>query len=215
MNEGQTFSVSLFYKSFIDPIELTVFNEENPDTFQPRNLGDSRLYGIELEMRKNMAFIAEKFKNIFINSNVSFIDSELKMGPAELESRLTSARTGEKVEETREMQGQSPYLINVGLSYVSENSDLDIGFYYNVQGSRLAVIGLGRYADVYDDPFNSLNFKLIKSFGEKKRSQLSFSINNILNDKLDQSYKSFESDNFLFSRRNPGVTFGLGFNYNF
>ncbi|MBC6408923.1 MAG: TonB-dependent receptor [Ekhidna sp.] len=215
LEDAQTYSISAFYKTFENPIELTVFDAANPDTFQPRNLGDSRLYGIELEVRKNLGFLTPAFDNILLNTNVSFIQSELEMGPLELDSRISSARVGENVDDTRKMQGQSPYLINVGLSYNSDDGKLDAGFYYNVQGRRLAVIGLGRNADVYDDPFHSLNFKAIKSLGKNQQSQLSLSVNNILGDKRDQTYESFGSPNFIFSRRNPGTSFSLGFGHKF
>jgi len=215
MDRGQTYSVSAFYKTFEDPIELTVFNAANPDTFQPRNLGDSRLYGVELEARKHLGFVSKSLDNIMINSNVSFIQSELEIGPAELESREANARVGEEVDDTREMQGQSPYIVNIGLSYTSDDGDLDAGFYYNVQGRRLAIIGLGRNADVYDDPFHSLNFKAIKSFGSNQRSQVSFSVNNILDDDRDQTYESFGSSDAIFSRRSPRRSFNFGFGYKF
>ncbi|MDE0470565.1 MAG: TonB-dependent receptor [Ekhidna sp.] len=215
LESGQTYSISAFYKTFKDPIELTVFDAANPDTFQPRNLGDSGLYGVELEVRKNLSLLTPAFDNILLNTNVSFVQSELEMGTLELDSRVSSARVGEIVDDTRKMQGQSPYLVNVGLSYNSDDGSLDAGVYYNVQGRRLAVIGLGRNADVYDDPFHSLNFKTIKSLGKDQRSQLSLAVNNILGDNREQTYESFGSPEFIFSRRNPGTSFSFGFAHQF
>ena len=213
--QGQTYSVSAFYKTFQNPIELTVFDASNPNTFQPRNLGDATLYGLELEARKNLGFLTPILDNVLLNTNVSFIESELEMGIAEIESRENSARVGETVDNVREMQGQSPYILNIGLSYTSDEGDLDAGLYYNVQGRRLAIIGLGRNADVYDDPFNSLNFKAIKTLGAEQQAQLSFSVNNILGDDRDQTYDSFGSSNVIFSRRSPGTSLSVGFGYKF
>lgn len=214
-DRGQTYSVSAFYKTFNNPIELTVFNAANPNTFQPRNLGDAYLYGIELEVRKSLDFLGSNFENLFINSNVSIIQSVLEMGEPEINSRESTARNGETVEDTRVMQGQSPYIVNVGLSYTSTDGALDAGLFYNVQGRRLAIIGLGRNADVYDDAFHSLNFKATKNFAKDQRASVSFSIDNILGDDRDQTYESFGSSNAIFSRRSPGRTIGVGFGYKF
>ena len=37
---------------------------------------------------------------------------------------------------------------------------------YNVQGKKLAVIGVGAIPDVYEQPFHSLNMKVSKTFGK-------------------------------------------------
>lgn len=214
-DRGQTYSISAFYKMFDNPIELTVFNAANPNTFQPRNLGDAHLYGIELEGRKNLDFVSSIFANFFINTNVSFIQSVLEMGEPEIASREATARDGETVDDTRVMQGQSPYIVNVGLSYTKPDGSLDAGLFYNVQGRRLAIIGLGRNADVYDDPFHSLNFKATKNLGADQRASVSFSVDNILGDDRDQTYESFGSSNAIFSRRSPERTIGIGFGYKF
>lgn len=46
-------------------------------------------------------------------------------------------------EEDRPMQGQSPYLINTGLSYRNEKTGITAAVFYNRIGKRIA--GVGRY----------------------------------------------------------------------
>ena len=60
MPGGQIFSVSTFYKNFTNPIEMTSFDATAPNSFTPRNVGDANLFGVELEVRKNLSFINPK-----------------------------------------------------------------------------------------------------------------------------------------------------------
>lgn len=209
---GQTVSLSFFYKKFQNPLELVVFSESAPDNFQPRNLGDARVYGIEFEIRKRLGVIAPNLSDFMFSLNTAIIKSELEMDKSaggEYESRLNNLRDGETIEDTRPMQGQAPYLINVGINYAPFDSDWEGGLYYNVQGRRISIVGIGAAADVYDVPFHSLNFSLRKEFGKQKNQQLSFQISNILDAERRREYESFGSSNATFSLLNPGRTFSL------
>lgn len=213
---GQTVSFSAFYKSFMDPIELVTFSESAPDNFQPRNMGDAIVYGVELEARRNLGFVSPAMENFFINGNISLIESRLQMDKrpnGEYESRKNNARIGEAVKDTRQMQGQAPYLINGGLSYAGRNNGLEAGIYYNVQGKKLAIVGVAGTADVYDMPFHSLNLSVGKRFGSDERSQLSLKVENLLGSKTVQEYESFGSLNQTFSSLSPGRAISLSFGY--
>ena len=50
---NELFAISAFYKVFKDPIELSYY-EQARETFQPRNLGEAKVYGLEIEFRKNL-----------------------------------------------------------------------------------------------------------------------------------------------------------------
>src|SRR3546814_15321451 len=83
----------------------------------------------------------------------------------EYDSRQHFAREGEEVEDTRNLQGQSPYLINGGFNYHNTDLGLEAGLFYNVQGKTLDIIGFSKNADVYIEPFSSLNFNFSKKIG--------------------------------------------------
>jgi TonB-dependent receptor len=117
--DGQMFALSGFYKNFKDPIELTFFLQA-PTQVTPANLGDGKVYGAEFEFRQRLGFLTEGLNNLKLNANVSLIKSELTMSDAEYNSRVLAARNGETVDRKRDLQGQSPYLINVGLDYAND-----------------------------------------------------------------------------------------------
>ena len=176
---SEMFAFSGFYKDFTDPIELT-FYESAPDQITPKNLGSAKVYGIEFEFRKSLGFILESLDKLKFNINASYINSELTMNIDEYNRRVLAARDGESIEDTRDLQGQSPFLINTGLNYNNSDTGLQTGLFFNVQGKTLEVVGTGIVPDVYTKPFSSLNFTLNKSFGQDKKSTIDVKVSNIL-----------------------------------
>jgi len=208
---GQTVAISGFYKSFTNPIELVAYSAAAPSNFQPRNVGNATVAGAEFEVRKNLGFMG--LKNFEVNSNFSYIYSAVTRDSAEYAARVASARTGEVISEVRPMQGQSPYMINVGLNYNNPKKGWQGGLFYNVQGEKLYIVGVADNPDVYEVPFHSLNFNLLKSFGEERQYQMGFAVSNILDDTRDRIFVSYESFSPYFSRWAPGRTFKLSFRY--
>ena len=113
------------------------------------------------------------------------------------------------------MQGQAPFVINFGFDYNNNDIGLQAGLFYNVQGETLDVVGIGLVPDVYAQPFNSLNLTFNKSFGESKRSSIDVKVSNILGDERQSDYVSYGTDNQVFSLRNPGTEFSLGYTFKF
>lgn len=217
-DDAQFFAVSTFYKMFSDPIELSVFSDFSADNFQPRNVNDARVVGAEIELRKNFGFITEGLKKLDLNLNVSVIDSQVEMDRSpsgEYESRQRNLRPGEEFDGTRQLQGQSPFLINAGLNYNDRDKGWQAGIFYNTQGKTLELVGLGTVPDVYTMPFHSLNFNLNKSFGEQQNSTISLKVSNILNDDIESRFQSYGAEDQIFSLRSPGTPISLSYSYKF
>ncbi len=211
---GQMFAISGFYKDFTDPIEQAFFLQA-PTQLTVDNLGSAKVYGVEFEVRQRLGFISEGLNNLKFNANMSFIKSELTMSDDEFESRTLAARDGESIGRERDLQGQAPFLLNFGLDYNNSDIGLQTGLFFNVQGETLEVVGIGLVPDVYTQPFESLNFTLNKSFGEKKSSSIDLKVSNILGSERESAYKSFNTQNQIFSLRTPGTEFSLGYSYKF
>ncbi len=216
LSGGQLFSVSAFYKQFDKPIELVRIPEAQTTTeFQPRNVGDGQLYGVELEFRKNLDFIAPALEFFNISTNVTLVQSQIDMSATEFRARKNFERTGETIEDTRQMAGQAPWVINAGFTYSNPEAGVDAGLFYNVKGQTLTVVGIGLYPDVFTMPFHSLNFSFIKRFGADRNTALDIKVSNILNDRVDAVFQSFLADDQFFSSINPGVGISLGLSHNF
>lgn len=212
--KNQLISLSAFYKTFDDPIELVrIPAAQTSNEFQIRNVGDGLLYGLELELRKNLEFLWRKMANLSFSANLTVVESEINMTELEFNSRQIFIKDGENLSRTRDMGGQAPYILNVGLIYNTEDNKFDCGLYYNVNGPTLTVVGGGVFPDVYSEPFHSLKFSLNKSFGPNGRTSVSLNVSNILNDLREEFYTSFRAQDQIFSRFNPGTSISVGLKY--
>ncbi len=216
MKEGQMLSISGFYKNFTDPIEIVQFATQS-GSFQPRNVGNGKVLGTEIEIRQNLGFINKRLNNFNLSGNVSITKSRIELSSTEYLSRLENARTGQSISKYRVMAGQAPYIINAGFSYNGGKSgfwdNLEAGFYYNVQGITLQYVGIADLPDIYSLPFHSLNFNANKGLGKNNRIMIGFKIENLLNDKKESIFKSFNVTDPFFTKLEPGITFQFRFSY--
>ncbi|HYH14200.1 MAG TPA: TonB-dependent receptor, partial [Flavisolibacter sp.] len=99
---GEAFTAGVFYKYFNDPIEQ-LFDEAagGASTFTFRNTEKATAYGVEVELRKRLDFI-NALKNFTFQTNAAFINSKVE---------------SKEFDVDRPLQGQSPYLLNIGLLY--------------------------------------------------------------------------------------------------
>lgn len=159
---GESVSLALFYKHFRNPIEWTFLDAGGSYTYTFENADKARNYGIELDVRKSLAFLGMPdfmltFNGAWIKSKVIFDSSE-------------------SLEHNRPMQGQSPYLINTGLFYQPEKAGLMAGLLYNRIGKR--IVGIGRtdmsvggsvdndIPDMYEMPHDALDLVFSKKLGK-------------------------------------------------
>lgn len=214
--ESQNISFSGFYKRFDNPIEMVQY-ATLAGAFQPRNVGDGQLFGAEVEFRLNLGFIAARMKRFSFISNLTFTKSQIRMSKTEYESRVANARTGQQIGEYRDMAGQSPYLVNIGLSYNGGEkgfwNGFEAGLFYNVQGKTLQYVGMVDRPDIYSKPFNSLNFNSNKSIGPEKKLQVGLKIENILNDIKESVFISYKAKDQYFTRLDQGISFQVRISY--
>ena len=212
MKNGQTLSFSTFYKNFIDVIEMVQFAKAD-NNFQPRNVGNASVFGIEFECRTHVDFLSPSLKNFTLNGNFTLLESRIDMSQTEFESRVRNARTGQSVKNYRSLQGQSPYIINLGLGYANEKNGLEAGLYYNVQGETLLFTGIADKPDIFSVPFNGLNFNVNKSFGVNQKFRAGIKIANILNAANKQIYRNYQAKDQVFQNLAPSTKFTVRVRY--
>lgn len=213
--EGTNFiAVSGFYKTFEDPIEIS-FIEGAPNQFIPLNLGEATVYGAELEVRRNLDFVG--LTNFFFNGNYSLIESQQDLGVFEQARRSDpqNLRDGETPITERQLQGQSPWILNLGFGYNNRDSGWEGTVLYNVQGPTLEIVSDGNVGDVFTRPFNDLRLNLGKTFGKNKQNKITLRASNILDDERLSEFESFGSSRQIFSLREPGTSFSIGYSTKF
>ena len=213
-DKGDIIAFSGFYKTFKDPIELTFFASA-PNQLTARNLGSAKVHGAEFEIRKPLNIISDDVRKWRFSLNASLIKSSLEMFEDEYNNRLNAARDGESISRTRDLQGQSPFLINSNIEFLNEETGFQYGLFYNVQGRTLEVVGTGIVPDVYTVPFHSLNFNLKKFLDDDGKSSISIKAKNILNSKKESVYESFNISDEIWTSRMQGTEISIGYSLKF
>jgi TonB-dependent receptor len=211
-NANQVFAVSTFYKSFKNPIEIIIPNFNSPNTISAANNDDASVYGFEIEYRKNL--IENPSNKLSINLNFSLIESVQKMNDEEFRGR-TSTEPDRDIKDTRKMQGQSPFIINTGISFTNYDKNFEIGTYFNVQGETLEIVGAGNIPDVYTQPFHNLKLNASKTFGQNNNHSINLKVDNLLGDLRESLFDYFGNTGFVFSSLDPGRTISLGYSIRF
>jgi len=176
---NQFYAISSFYKNFEDPIKFVALGLNSPNQLIGRNNSEANVAGIEIEYRKNL--IDKDDSKLAVNVNTSVIFSHQEMTDAEYNGKVAT-EPNRIIDRTRELQGQSPFLINAGLTYTLANKNLKAGLFYNVQEKTLEVVGVGNIPGVYTDPFHNLNFTCTKKLGANQNQTITFKAQNILAD---------------------------------
>lgn len=214
-------SASAFYKRFIDPIEIVSFNTA-PNNIQPLNNGVADLYGAEFEMRKALGFAKEKNAHMRfeLGLNFTYVLSRINMNEViikngtiertEKEIREENAREGEVIKDYRPMYGQSPWIVNAYATFRNDSLGFAVNVSYNVQGKKLAVIGIGSLPDVYEQPFHSLNFKISQQFGKNRIWQASITGTNMLMNVRRKFYESYHAQDQIYEYFNEGMSISAG-----
>ena len=199
---GELFTVGVFYKSFENPIE-SIYQEAGGGSslFSFQNAAKATAFGFELEGRKKIS------KRFTLQANGSYINSEVK---------------DEKLNVSRTLQGQSPYLINAGLLYDIVEKGFNMTALVNQIGKRIYLVGdiqAGAGSpDVYENPRVLLDFQMSKKFA-KNKAEVKFTIADILNQRQifyqnNNSNTNYNkaTDGVRFSRQ-FGTTYGVTINY--
>lgn len=217
-SKSELISLAAFYKHFDSPIEWTYTVAGGTDLiYSYKNAKSANSYGIELDIKKNLAFIglpdfSWPFNGALIKSKVNF-------------------EAGAK-EANRPMQGQSPYLINTGFFYNNEKQQFTVALLYNRIGKR--IIGVGRsegttsgndvnsrVPDSYEMPRDVIDLTASKKFGS--HWELKLNIRDLLAQKV--YYKQFADVTYGDGSKRevpevtrmfrPGQNIGLSATYKF
>ncbi|MGE0020167.1 MAG: TonB-dependent receptor [Draconibacterium sp.] len=203
---GELFAVSAYYKQFSNPIVLQYLIEVPNPQIQYQNSETGKLAGIELEARKNLDFIADGLRDFSFGLNFSFIDSKVDVNKFEQE---TAANNGWEVKKTRPFPGQSPYLVNVNLSYSNSEIGLNSTLDYNKFGDRMTETNIDT-PDIYESTEGMMNFNITKTV--LRNFTLGFKVNNILDSAFKKAVK-YNNNDYLYQQYELGRTYTVSLSY--
>jgi len=202
---GEIVSVAAFYKNFTNPIEAFLIPAGTGYDYKPYNTEKGYSMGLELDVRKKLTefeksgSVLHYLKDLTIIFNTSLIKSE-----------INTEKQGFARDTKRIMQGQSPYILNLGLNYQPEKSGLTASLNYNLCGKRIVYVGTPTNPHTWELPRNSLDLTVEKSIG--KRLSLKAGLKDILNQpvRFVQYYGPAEDIEMDTYRYTPNRNFSLG-----
>lgn len=192
---GELFTAGVFYKYFQNPIEL-YFNQSgagSSSTFNYINAEKATGYGIEIEFRKKLDFTTA-LKNFTVHGNLSYIYNRVQSNNTNLD---------------RPMQGQSPYLINLGIQYDVEKLGLSTTVLFNQIGRRIFYVGGSDFPPVWENPRQLVDVQIAKKV-LKKKGEIRLNISDLLN---QQAYFYHDLNNNKKYDKNGGDAFAIGRKY--
>jgi len=151
---GENISISFFGKKLDSPIEQIVDEGSVPSNLilTYSNPKSAQLIGIELEIRKKIC----SWFDFYSNATISNSSVDLK-------------------DRSRQLQGQSNYVINSGLNFIKGKNILSVS--YNRVGERISAVGFQGYPDIFENSRDVIDLVFLRKFG---KGEFKFSIGDLL-----------------------------------
>ena len=216
IGNGQNFNISGFFKDFTNPIELVnrTGTSGAPELYYI-NVPRVTSVGAEVEYRFNLGFLSKKenhklWDQISLNLNASLIRSRVSISDTIFGQ--------DEYPEGRPLQGQSPYIVNAGIFYQSQDKKWAFSAAYNRVGQRIYIVGNEQEPSVWENARNLVDFQLVRNFDKKLEIRLSVkdALANelVFFQDLNKNQKFDEGDN-AWQNITFGQTVSLALKYNF
>jgi TonB-dependent receptor len=210
---GEILAASVFYKDFQSPIEkvynIRFASEFGEKTFQ--NVDQAEVYGLELEGRiqfDEWALSRGSNHILGVGGNISLIKSEVTLPEEEYQFILSR---DPEASRTRTLQGQSPFLVNLAMSYDHATLATSATLNYNIFGERLEEVGFGGAPSVMEKSRAMLDLIMSQPLG--RGITLKLSAKNLLNPAV-QMVQEFKGVEYIQSEYRTGRSFTLGISLN-
>lgn len=220
---GEVISGSVFYKQ-IDNQLTKVFTQKSegldarfpefPAIEFQNDPNRGHVYGIELEVVKNLGLLWKPLSNFFLGSNLLLAQSDIKKTPG----RLNSSRAIDRRSPSNSpLFEQAPYSINVYLNYTNRKKGTDITATFNMVGERLIQVNLDGTPDLYTRPMPVLDLVFTQQL--YKRLQLKGFAKNILDRPYEEVYANpgtggkFYGTKYLRRSYRRGAELMIGLSY--
>ena len=223
---GDLLALSYFYKVLENPIEQKVSEGSTPyisSWFQRigGKPGEAANYGFEVEIRKNLGFFSEAFSNF----NTDYFENFTVLGNySRVWSKIDVLReVGTRiVEDSRPLQGQAPWTINLGLMFEEPHINTSFSVLYNKIGRRTATIGVDedRKRDIWLEPTDMLDMAIKHKTFFLDNMEIKFTVRNILDEDEILTFGRDPSDrpgreDFLHKSYSEGTRYSLHLTYEY
>ena len=207
---NENISITGFFKNFDKPIEQ--FYETlgaGTRNFNFKNATSAQNFGAEFEYRLRLSRISQYLSQFSLFGNLAYIRSTVDVSVDAASAANASDRA---------LQGQSPYIINTGISFTSNDTKWGASILYNRIGRRIFLVGSNQYLDTYEAPRNVLDFQL--TYKIFKDGEIKLNVQDVFNNAFvfyqDQNNSGdLDKPDTKIITFNPGTNVGIFFTYKF
>jgi TonB-dependent receptor len=143
---GEVMSVAVFAKRFHKPIERVFVASSSAPTASVVNADGADNIGVELELRKELDQFGALLEPFTVFGGATFMQSQIRLG----------AQAASSTNPNRAMVGQSPYVVNAGLTW-NGRAGASATLLFNRIGDRIVEAGQMPMPDVVELARNSVD----------------------------------------------------------
>lgn len=223
--DGEFISAGVFYKKLTNAIEPYTEWMGKRENIKFDNTDKAIVYGVEVEVRKNLGFIpvrwARRFSTIanvaWLHSKVEFTDGLIPAEEGNFENNAVTVRP---------LEGTAKYVINAGLYYDQEEWGTKVSVLYNITGQRLVYAPTRFWPATYEMPRHIIDLTLRQRIN--KLMEFRIAVQDILNQPR-RLYRDYDRDqvydpdkrnklrykDWMFQEYKPGSYYMVGVNFTF
>jgi outer membrane receptor protein involved in Fe transport len=198
---SNSFALSFFYKSIDKPIGAYETNAPDTTQYQYGNAKEAELKGIEIDIRSNMDFMKDAWKDYYTSLNYTFVQSEVD---GFISSSFASAGSINPPDDGQPLSGQAENVLNLALGYDNPNNGINSALLFNFVDERVISLAESGRANTILEPTLQLDF--VFGMKIKEKYSLKAKIQNILNEKNEMTQ---DGKTVLIYER--GIDFSLSF----
>lgn len=210
---GEIISLAAFAKTINDPVNRVVAADATGTQRYFRTGDQADIYGVELEVRKNILSDAEANATLSVGLNAAYTHTEqdLKDIPA---GQLNTFGTSFD-RESDELEGASPFIINADINFSptigSYKPKATLAFSYF--SDRIFSLGAGTLGNIVEKGVPSLNFIWKNEIGENWEANIS--AKNLLNPDISLVREGTGIGDITIREYQLGANIGLTLAYKF
>jgi len=173
-NSSDVYSAGVYYKRITDPIE-DQFQSVGVLLVTSKGNGDpATVYGFE-------GVIAKHFGGLGISANYTYVFSEITSTKQVTAEDINGDLVQSYYQQKRPLESQSPQIVNLSLSYLSQPWGTSVNLSYNYTGKSLIAVGRLDGYDTYQEGVGELDFSADQQLFSSLR--LSVKLINLMNSK--------------------------------
>lgn len=220
---GEVLSASVYTKTIRNQLQRT-FNYQSQGNLSTspefpfinfqNDPNKGLVYGVELEVRRNLGLMWDPLNHFFIGTNLLLASSTIDKNPERLQASRTIDR---RSPATSPIFEQAPYAINATLDYENPKTKTNITASFNMVGARLIQVQLDGTPDLFDRPAPILDLVFSQRLG--KYFMVKGFAKNILNPVFKQNYTNagnkglFHGTEYTYRQYQKGTEISLGLTY--